>query len=362
MSWSRSMLIILATASFGCWSATLNLSLKGDELVFRNAQQSQVSGSYALTDWLVVSDLAPTTHWQPGMITTTANKFILKGPGGSVELPIKLTGIEYNTAGVSDLISEDQPLVSGPSCSGSISNNGGIISFTHGSSASTVGMNSENCFSGLSYYLSKNVQPFYFVRPIFSLNKQDMLTAFESLGDPLGGIYTGNIPISLKYYYKANGITTYRNISIATFSVQVNYYSDTVKSIQADALKVIEPIYDKSNHTASGETEFNILVNGYFQSGIRMTFADKEYTMKPVNSDGFSEIPYYIRCETCEVISIVENGKLTIDAQTPVERRVKGATNSFEYKLKVGYENISAENISSGEYLDTFTVIVEEIL
>lgn len=368
--WRLILMTTILILSQRGWSATLNMTLKGDELVFRNAQQHRLPDTYVLTDWQVVSGLAPTTRWQPGMVTTSANKLTLSGPGGVVDLPIKLRGIEYNIAGTNDFTSEGEALIGSGACGSDVFKNGSIISFY--ADTDSMGMDLlgpySDCYAWRGYYLSKNIQPFYFVRPIFSINKQDLLQVLENLDDPIGGMYTGSIPISLKYLYQENGITTYRNVPLSSFSVQLNYTSETLTDIQADTLKIIEPVYDKATHTASGETIFNIRANGYFQSGIRMTFLDRDYKMKleDGSDDGLSTIPYYIRCNACAVNSIVENGQLTADARNPVEYRVGNAVSSFEFNLTVGYENISAEDVElslgSLTYTDTFTIIFEEIL
>ncbi|NNN61051.1 hypothetical protein FKQ60_09330 [Vibrio sp. A11] len=363
----RIIVLAFCFVAFPSLSATLNISLNGDEMLLRNAQQTSSTHLYTLSDWQVVSNLAPTTHWQPGMIMTAINKFELVGPGGKVDLPIKLVGIEYNTAGVSGLTREAIPIVTGTVCNNGTSFSGTSVSLSvFPNSLTSIGLSSESCFSNTSFLLSSNVQPFYFVRPIFYLDKDALVTAFEGLSDPIGGIYTGSIPVSLKYYYKSNGITTYRNIPMSSFSVQLEYSPEYLKEIIADSKKTIEPIYDTTNYTASGETQFSINVNGYFQSGIRMVFPNREYKMKRLIKDETffkkSEINYYIRCPSCEVVSIVEDGQLTAQAAQPVERRVSTATNSFEYELLIGYEHVSAEELESGEHIDTFTVIFEEIL
>ncbi|MDO6708807.1 hypothetical protein [Photobacterium sp. 1_MG-2023] len=362
--------IVTLLISFKINATTLNLQVKGNHITFVNAVANGPSGSYILSNWQSISNLTPTRRWQPGIPTTSATQFELTGPGGSISVPIKLIGLEYNL-GSASVTGNDTLLVPGTMCGPSEIQSGSLISFwIDPKNVNVPGPTTENCTTTVSYQSNESQQPFYFVRPIFHIDESGLIDAFSKLSDPIKGRYTGSIPVSLKYYYKDNLATTYRIVPMSHFSVQIHYQPDLLTEIRSETQKEIQPIYNTSSHTVSGEAVFNIQARGYFQSGIKMSFINRDYSMVQVvdNSDannlvyGKSKIPYYIRCLRCNVVKIVENGVLLPNARNPVEYNVVGPVTNLEFDLSIGYENLKSEDVGTGFYMDTFTVMFEEIL
>lgn len=365
----KGVYLCLAVISMQASAYTLNLSVKGNQITFDNAYQTDSSDIYTLSDWQPIGNLTPTNSWQPDMMTSSATEFKLTGPSGTeVIVPIKIVGAEYNIGGNSS-ISTSPAIVSGSSC-GTSTLSSDAIQFKTTNLPSNAGFSFGECVSDKSYQTDKVVQPFYFLRPDFHIDTDGLISALSKAGSPVPGQYSGSIPVSLRYYFIENGTLTYRVLPSGTFNVRINYIPEVLTEIIADSRKDIIPTYNTSSHTASGETIFNVIANGYFQSGIKMTFQDRAYNLTQVTDDsdpdnviyGESEIPYYIRCDACSVASIVENGVLQENAKSPVEYEIEGPLESFSFNLKVGYENISAETVNTGMYMDTFTILFEEIL
>jgi hypothetical protein len=348
---------------------TLNVNVKGNNVTYNNAL-ALGGDQYTLTDWTAINNLMPTNQWQPALMTTNNNQLTLVGPGGDVVLPIHFTGSEYNLGGVVGASDENAPLVSGNVCADRSGFDGSVVTLSSGV-PDGVGHSSEICQAGFSISTTQNVQPFYFTRPIFSLNSQNLMAAFDSLPNKVPGQYIGSISLNNRYYFIENGVLTYRQLSSQMFTVQINYSPQFITNISVDAQKNIIPVYDTILHKASGSVDFNIKATGYFQSGIQMVFdPTKKYLLTKIQ-DGSSpdnvrldskSIPYFIRCRECSTNSIVENGIIQSSAIPPVKYEVDSSTEMLEFNLNVGYEGVSSEEIETGTYMDTFTVVFEEIL
>ncbi|WP_342902356.1 hypothetical protein [Shewanella vaxholmensis] len=359
--------LLLSVFSISASAYTLNMKLKGNNVVYNNAI-ALGGDEYALTDWTAINNLIPTNRWQPALLTTNNRQFILTGPGGDVIVPIHLLGGQFNIGGVSGVSDQNAPIISGSICGDRSGFDGSVVTLSS-VVQDNVGHVTESCQAGFSLSTLQSVQPFYFNRPIFSINSQELIAAFEVLDKKIPGQYFGSISVNNRYYFLENGVVTYRQLPSQSFTVQINYSPEFITDINVDTQKNIVPVYDTSLHMASGSVDFNVKATGYFQTGIQMTFdPKKEYFLNKVKnvpddiSLGSKPIPYFIRCGECSTSSIVENGAIQNLAVSPVKYEVSSPTEMFEFNLTVGYEGISSEDIETGTYMDTFTVIFEEIM
>lgn len=360
--------------SFGTQAFTLNVNVKGENVSYSNA--TSIGGdAYVLSDWQAINNLEPTNNWQPGLFTTGEASFRVSGVGvTSFDIPLQITGIQYNLGNAGG--NEDgTPLISGASCSRA-ELNGSIYSLNQ-SVSSGVGHSQGDCAADASITTENFVQPFYFIRPIFSFDTTALLSQLQAQEITQNTHLTGQVSLSAVYYYRTNaGIRTYRQLPIQSFVVQINYQPAELVSITADAVKEIIPEYDKSNHTAKGSVDFNIKAIGNFPSGLKMMLtpkpnfqmvkiADEDEAIEATRAIDIASnvIPYSITCSAlCDVEQLVVDGQIRDEAESPIVVDGERASDFIDFNLTVSYEGIPAEDVTTGLYQDTFTVTFEENL
>lgn len=348
----KASLLVGLLAAGSAHAFTANVSIAGEEVRWRNATGSE--SRRVLTDWTPISGLPTTTSWAPGMfLATTPTTINLAGPGGSVEVPIKFIGMEYNLGRSGG--SEDSTLnVPGPCAGGNFS----------GSIASVEDSSQSICGANYSVSTTSSVAPFYFYRPIFEMNDTELSEALNDIAGS-GGTFSGTVPLSLVYYYTSNGgALTYYQIS-ETFTLSANVAASEITSVHIQAKSaggegggstgIIRPEYDTSTRTVSGEVTFVIDAKGSFHQGLNMTLQDTgTYELKGEHT-GLT-IPYSILCDICEDPLLVDKG--SVKAQT-----TKIGDSSYQtqylFDLRVRYDDISAVDVETDTYSDTFFLIFE---
>lgn len=342
-SWMKLFSLALLPACIA-HANTLNGKLTGDDLTWINAMPE---GEYlTLSTWQPIANMPTTTEWVPGTFTSPLPSTItLRGPAGEVSAPIDVVGVGYNLGGNDAPTESSDNNVSATSCS-DYKNYGSVVSIADETNST--------CVAPYSLVQEGNYTPFYFVRPIISIDE----TAFiEAFGDVDSGHYSGSMTLPMAYYYKTgSGVQTYRLFSMS-FSVGINYIASFLSDVVIDGNGFIEPTYDTTERSVSGSTKFDVTATGSFSNGLSIEFPQDEFEITNTKSD--TSIPLNISCDLCEDIEISSDGEKLVD-ETIVDTGV--STNEILFSFDVGFEDVSAADIESGTYSGEIVLIFKENL
>jgi len=311
----------------------------------------------------IFSYLTPTNRWIP-LATPKTVTMTLKNGTNTVSTSVHIAGLEYNFGGTNfDFVDNSQlnPSISVTECKNTAAS-GKTIAMYSPTSGECVG----------NKHLSNSVgqqTPFFFVRPIFSLDESQLEAALSLL--PVGNYVSEAVTLSFRYfYYSGSGIRTYRNLTIP-FALQINSVEyDAIESVTVENLVsgglngVIEPIYDKASQTVTGrETEYLVTVNGSFATGINMTFkpgvVSDGYILKHENyATNSGAIKYDIKCDDkCNVQNIVTNGLAINVNNVAVPISKQSTSEQLVYKIKVGYSTSQPfDDVYTGRYSGSFII------
>ncbi|HGS4463342.1 TPA: hypothetical protein ACMDOB_003213 [Vibrio metschnikovii] len=318
-------------------AAAMRGTITGNKVDWIGTMKLSVGNLYAPTGWDIIHNLEATQHWRPAThAAATPGQLNLSGPSGSVSTDIKVVGLEYNMGNL-----KPNQTGNAGSCE--------VLSM----SDSTVALLGESCRSNLEFTYTSKANPFYFIRPIVQVNESELLSNFKGMDM---GKYIGSISLIARYeYYTSSGALTYRNVPYA-FEVELDYQPSYLTSVTVLGNGVIEPVYNTQEHTVSGSTRFNVNASGYFNNGIELRFINRDYILA-----GPSKIPYSIQCQgACSATSIVKEGVLLHESVVVSE----GQRNmrNIDFLLDVGYENVHKDQVETGIYNDTITIVFEENL
>ncbi|MCX2789527.1 hypothetical protein [Vibrio sp. Sgm 5] len=344
---TRSLYLLFLLTSPLAQSATLNISVEGQQLRLENAM-SLGGNSYTLSDWTVASGLTPTDRFLPSAyLTNKPDEVTLTGPtGATIQVPIALKGVQYNVSSNS-YVRNDTPFAS-PTCA---------TAQLSGNTVTLADSSTQNCSADFSLDYSATVTPFYFYRSKFNMDTTAVLSALKGQEK---GLYTATIPADIRYYYQSSGgALTYRVLA-DVFTVNIDYVPNSLESIDVSGDGVLDPVYDTANHTVSSETTFTVTATGTFSTGLSMTLLTNDF--KLASNTGETEIPFSIECRSsyCEDRVWVDNGvnKLTNDRTSYV---IDAPTNIINFDLNVSYNDIPSTDVESSMYSGSFTVMFEEL-
>ncbi|CAH0527335.1 hypothetical protein [Vibrio hippocampi] len=334
-------------------AATLNITVQGDSVTYENA--NTFSGDiYRVTSAQSYAGLEPTNRWFPSATKTTQTLTLNGLNGETVSTNMTLHGFEYDWGGVSLTSSANTNTGLEPGFCTTSSTSSSTLAVYSTSSGDTT------CASSIELNNAAAFQtPFFFVRPLFSVD--DLMTALS--GKP-EGTYSATFHVSFKYYYyNQQSVLTYRTLSMP-ITLMVTYMPNILRSLNVyspDA-GVMEPEYTPSN--VKGQTSYKVEATGYFNNGLKMQFdTSKDYQlMHEGGGNGATDkIPYYITCSTCsDYQQIVVDGTVTtaVGANSGVVTAPTGADKStVNYELTIGYENRTIDQVKTGQYSDSFTVL-----
>lgn len=336
----------------GAESATLNGVLNGDELRWTNAIEQ--GGYYTLSNWQPVSGLAPTTEWSPGTFIgqPLSELTMTNGFAEQVTVNIQLAGIQYGLGGAASHFTQRGQVISSINlCDNTQQSQDSAIVIGH------------DCIANESYLASSSYTPFQFVRPILALNKMDIVQAFQNADLP-SGTYTGTIFARPAYIFRTpTGSWTYRNALSVPISVSIRYEAANLLSVSTIGTGVMQPRYDTTKNTVSGEAIFAVQTIGFFTNGIKLTFSDddgdNQFLLDHEDPALDSHIPYSIDCPKCEVQEIVKDGKLMVDNGETI---LQGEGKEINFILRSHYDSVGVNQVETGMYRDTFVVYFEENL
>ena len=348
----RWWLIALLTLPATSFAATLNGQLIGDQLRWSNGME-RGGDMVVLTNWTPMNGLQPTQEWTPGtFIGTPPPTLTLSQGADSVDVPIKVAGVEYGLGQASSVFTQTGSPIPGYTTCGESTQTPSV--------ATLIG---SNCVASQSYLSeTKTYTPFQFVRPILEVDEAVLIANFRERSLP-SGQYTGTVYVRPVYAFRSpTGSWTYRNALSVPITVSIRYEAANLQDIRIIGDGVIDPQYDTTNHQVSGETFFRIIANGFFTEGLKMTIEpgeDGKYELEHTNASLGRVIPYSISCDACEDKNIVVDGNAQLsDGMT----HIPGEGNNITYSLRVHYDKVTADSIDTGDYNDSFVAYFEENL
>ncbi|MGU3812798.1 hypothetical protein [Vibrio diabolicus] len=297
------------------------------------------SGSELVSNWQTTPSLRPTQRWVPATFNNPQpSMFKLRSTSGvSGDIPISISGIEYNTTGIPFTVSSSSI---GTGCS------------TDKVNPPIISVQGESCISGQQLESTVPTSPFVFFRPVFNIQSNDII---DALNGEQAGYYTGSIPLNFVYKFYERGVLTQRLIS-DVIMVGIDYSPAMIENIVVHGDGDMEPQYDKSAYRISGETQFDINVTGSFVNGLRLQMPVGQYEL--VNSaDSTMTIPYQITCSNCNVMELVDDQGNLIEENSTIGEG-SGSTNYLEFSLNFKYD-VDGTQLSSGTYNDSVTILIE---
>ncbi|HIF9373546.1 TPA: hypothetical protein ACX6RV_001404 [Photobacterium damselae] len=329
-------IILFILPSTLSYAFTLTGKITGSRIQWENS--IPYDGDATLSTWAPQAGLPTTKLWRPGFLAAQPPSNInLSGPGGFVETQLEITGIEYNLGGV---LPKKTNVSTGSVCD-STSKSGNIVK---------IKSNNKICLSSVELENSNSIMPFYFLRPIFSIDEDALLKSFEGKAE---GNYVGSVPVTIRYYFKEDsGVFTYRNIT-TKFDIRIYFVPSFITNVLVNGNGILEPKYDTISHTVSSNTSFDIVSIGYFNNGLKVSFPNRDYLLKK----GEYSIPYSISCTgSCSNQFIVSEGRVKYNS-TIISP--DNANKIAKFKLNISYDDIQASSVTSGKYSDSFTLLFE---
>jgi hypothetical protein len=296
-------------------------------------------GKMVPSAWGTPPSLQSSTAWAAATFSSTPiSSMTLIGAGGdsSKSIPISISGVQYNTAGI-DYTQGANNLGSG--CT------------LDEVALPIISVGGPNCISSTKLINTKNTSPFVFLRPMFEIVDSYVINALNGLPE---GTYSASIPINIRYFYENNGISTFRNIN------EVMIFSFDYSPVQLDSINVMGdgvmvPLYDAKTRRISATTNFDITAYGYFDDGIILTLPTQDYELVH-SSESSITIPYDIVCSGCSTTNLVQQGKLLNDVTSIASGA--GVQTNINFSLEFKYD-ISGESIISGDYSDEVMIMLE---
>ncbi|MEZ8658787.1 hypothetical protein AB4581_11375 [Vibrio cyclitrophicus] len=294
------------------------------------------------SQWGVPPSLRTVHAWSAGSLASApAPSITLKGGSGnetSGEIPIQITGMQYNVTGIDFEESNSSGL--GGGCD--------IDDVT----LPVITVDGIGCMSNTKFSTMVPTVPFILFRPIFNLNNNDIVDALKGKSQ---GIYSASVPINTRYYYEnTSGISTYRNINdviIFTF----NYEPIQLESVTVVGDGIMKPEYDTTGKRVSSDTEFKVSANGYFTNGLVLTMPQQAYEMVNSESPG-NVIPYSIICMECSTQELVREGLLLNERETTIAEGGNGTVINFNLRFEY---DVDGKSLVTGTYRDSVIIMLE---
>lgn len=345
------VLLMLVTYSQKGLAATLNGILKGGSITWLNAIHQ--SDYLVLSNWQPIGELTPTKEWVPASVfgNSASIDYLTNNTGVQVSVDLQVSGLEYGLGKSSGHFNQrGTPPNTLSSCQ--ITQQADEYAFIIGA----------NCFGKKSYLSTGNYTPFQFVRPVISINEEALIDSFRNT-EAASGVYTGTVMIKAGYVFRSpTGTWTYRSAPSVPITLSIRYEASSLNSIKMTGTGIIQPDYDKKNHTVSGWTQYLIQANGYFTDGLKLTFVDNgdgRFQLEHKNDNINKSIPYSIDCFKCIDKEVVKNGGINVNEGITT---LQGDGDSINFRLKVHYDNINVGSVETGAYQDSFIVYFEENL
>lgn len=313
------------------------------------------AGMYTTTRWYIEQNVPTVTTWQPGTFQTKTRPLVIKVGSSYKEIPISVIGVNYRTniGGTSSSFSVvDGALASGVTvCSDGDTLRTNATEFHLRQGSSETG--GEPCVSSKYIVNSEERNPFYYLKPVFEIDSNKVKNAFNDLPP---GVYRGSIIVPFRYYYKSqSNVVTYNTIT-RTLNFEIDYQVRGLSIISVVGDGNIIPTYNKTKKTVSGSTDFNITAQGELNNGLSIKIKNpttEDFVLK--SSQGFKPIKYSISCSGCSDSSLVNAGNVVKS-----DTKINTSGSPINFKISVSYSDISSNDVETGKYSDSFTLIFEE--
>ncbi|UKA27756.1 hypothetical protein IHC93_17230 [Photobacterium damselae subsp. damselae] len=323
-------------------SYTLDGAVTGKTIQFKNLANSMSGVGKVVISWQPTKRLLPVAQWAPGFRYTN-NTLILQGPGGGVDLSnaIRVVGMEYKA---NSLTEEDNFSTAEVTCD--TAGSSGDIAYVASLSGKSV------CISEHSYN-SENKMPFYFTRPILEINESEITNAFDSLENKVEGFYISSIPVNFVYgFEQRNGVKSWRNLT-EILTISFYYKPNEITNIRLENPNVHDMKMRESNGTKiRGETQFNVIAEGYFNDGLRLQLVSSNNYYLSTNQNNY-QIPFSIQCFDCDRKQLVHDGKLIEDGITKISG-IEGT--EIRFPINVSFD-IDKDSVPVGDYYGQFTIL-----
>ncbi|WP_235431336.1 hypothetical protein [Vibrio sp. VPAP30] len=357
---TRPSLYKLALCLFSCLlllpcaeATTISGFVKGGRLTWFNAYNQ--SGYLTSTNWQPLSGLQPTTEWVPGTFlgqSVSTIKLRNSETGESVDLDFRVIGIQYNLGKASAHFDGSEPVNGSYKVCETAMGEGGVVTLAD----TGIGF----CINSNTYKTAAAFTPFQFARPL--IKTSDIAQSLREAGVS-SGQYTGSVMVRPAYGFRSpTGSWTYRSTTGVPVTLSIRYEAANLANIEVSGSGVMPAKYDQKKLTASGQTDYLITAHGFFTNGLKLSFPENEtdsFNLAYVDEGSAKPIPYSIDCNACEDTSLVSNGKLNLNNRETV---VGGEGDTVSMMLNVHYDNIPADDLTTGNYYDQFTVYFEENL
>jgi len=304
-------------------------------------------GIYSPNQWTPVSKLAPTKKFIPSsLISNSPDKLSLTNEkGDTISVSIKAVGVSYNLS--SNNIEKEANTYISPTCSTSEMTSNIVYLFDE---------QQTNCSADFAVSFDKEVSPFYYHRPILSVDSNNLLSELDGKSK---GRYVGVLSGGFKYYYLSfGGALTYRIVP-ESIVVTINYDPNYLTNIDLVGDGVMEPIYNGTS--VSSHTQYSINASGNFEHGLAMVLSEQDYSM--FSESGDSKIPFSITCNNANCIDKewVENGELKLD-NGYTEYLSPSNVENINFNIDINYDDIKSSQVESSNYSTSFTIMFEAIL
>ncbi|WP_254230170.1 hypothetical protein [Vibrio coralliilyticus] len=357
---TRPSLFKSALSLFGCLlllpcanATTISGIVKGDRLTWLNAYNQ--SGYLTSTNWQPLVGLQPTTEWVPGTFlgqSVSTLRLMNSETGESVDLCFQVLGIQYNLGKASAYFKDSESVNGGYKVCEMAIDEGGVVTLADTGRGF--------CINANTYKAATAITPFQFARPL--IKTSGIAQALRAAGVS-SGHYTGAVMVRPAYGFRSpTGSWTYRSTTGVPVTLSIRYEAANLANIEVSGSGIMPAKYDQKKLSASGQTDYLITAHGFFTNGLKLSFPENEadsFNLAYADEGSAKPIPYSIDCNACEDTSLVSNGQLNLANRETV---VSGSGDTVSLMLNVHYDNIPADDLTTGNYYDQFTVYFEENL
>ncbi len=329
------LLACLCSADTLANSSVIKVKVEGNKVHWANSLL--VQGSLrAPTFWQHAQSITPTQSWLAGSWTQTPpNNIPLTNGKDSINLPLYVSGLEYNTGSVSPVMGKSSAL---------------NLCDSDNYSGNLINVVGANCYAANWLDNGQVVTPFAFTRPLFELTESQILNA---LSGKSAGLYFGHIHLTSVHRFLLGSVES-QYFMAHSVAVEIEYTPSVIYSAQVSGNPRLTPVYQFDQQQVSARTDFSVRVNGYFSQGLAIALSPSKSDYQ-FNGPNHSVIPYSILCVQCTDGQLVRDGAI-IHSQTTVKT---GSQTSVQFDLKVYFDQLNLQSVEAGEYWDAFTLILQ---
>lgn len=361
--WMQNKIIIFfvfTIIQYPCFAADYTGVLRGNRgIVWQNAVYSNSLDSLVPTVWSLAHERT-TTEWFPGTFLDTSSQSVTfqDFSGNEFDVTVEFKGMEYNLGSshnsfnVIDVSKDNPSLGVYPMCSTTNAT----------ANSSYVAHRNNGCIGDKGFISDVRIEPFKFYRPGINLpNIEDNIQGLPS------GRYVATLFATPFYLYKSeSGVLSQTQLS-EPIIISIDYIAaelESVTIISGDG--VIEPNYDKTNKTVSGETYYEVELRGQLPTGAIMKFVDFEndFYMKS-QVDNSQVLPYSFSCvQGCSdnnTQDIILNGKFNRNQFPSGEVLISPEGNNIDSiltKYRIYYD-AQESDVMTSSYMDAINIIYE---